>query len=559
MGKLHRVALVLSGVLGSSASACACQTGTLAELVTAAEGYRHQYYNLGRSEIDDSEFDALVDYIATLSECREANRLGVAVAGHAAAEPRTIPMLSLTAVETQQEVQAYIGSLADRQPPELLLQPKIDGLALELRYESGQLFSATTRGDGYRGVDVTEVVRRALLAPVRLPDDVPGVVTVRGEVYVPESRYAHMESRYQTARDLAAATILSQHAAPELLASLRFYPIDWLEADKDSDWDALTQLARWGFEDATLVSLRAFDVRSVSEYFHSRPWRSRLDAATDGIVIKLASRELRRRLGQSAQAPHWAIAWKYRLPAQLAEVRQILYQIGRTGQITPVLEIAPVQFPGRTVTRLNGHSPQWLQQQGVGIGSKLTVRLAGGTTPVIGSVLSSATRKAFPAPPQVYPGLCVRSTPLCEQRFMMQLQRLIAPQGLAIDELDTSHLEHLVDAGVITQLSDLYRLTPAQLQRQGFSPIQSRQLVEQIARSRALPLERQLYALGIPGMGLMTIKRVASHWSHWKPLLEAGEAEWQQLLGKRGTEIWQALQQVELARQLDLLMPVWEG
>ncbi len=536
----------------------------VAQLRAEIRYHDHRYYVLDDPEIPDAEYDRLFAELKALEAAYPELITADSPTQRVGGEPRpelgsvrhAIPMLSLdnamddpALAEFDRRIRTAFPAL---DPVLYTAEPKLDGLAVSLRYEQGVLVLAATRGDGTVGEDVTHNARTIPSIPLRLlGGDWPEILEVRGEVYMIRSGFerlnAELERRgeriFANPRNAAAGSL--RQLDPRIAAQrpLRFCAYGWgeLAAPPEPGQFAMMQrLASWGLPISPELRLveglegcRAYFAELVNR-------RSTLDYEIDGVVFKLDRIDLQQALGATSHHPRWAIARKFPAQEVMTVVVAIEFQVGRTGALTPVARLQPVQVGGVTVARASLHNFDELKRKDVRVGDTVILRRAGEVIPEIVRVISE--RRPPAARPVEIPTRC----PVCGSDVLYPPGEVIARCGaglwcpaqrketirhfasrraLDIQGLGEKLIDRLVDLGWVREPADLYQLTREQLaglERMGDKSAAN--LIAAIARSKETSLERLIYALGIRGVGETTARLLAKRFAGLAELMDA-EAE----------------------------------
>ena len=365
----------------------------------ASEVAQHdeRYFHQHAPGISDNEYDALVDRLKQWEACFRSVQINKSSVGsHRAKIPHRAVMGSLKKVSTIAEVNHFLQAL---QGSEVLVQPKIDGVAVELVYRHGQLVQATTRGDGQNGVDITHHIKQVPMIPALLAEQ---EVVLHGELFARLDRAEpELLQRYASARHLVAGQLNRSSPDRKALSVFDFFPWLWVNSPFTDDRQSIKELARMGFplpEKHTHLVHSLGQVEQLSaDYFAGQ----NVPFLMDGIVIKADSNLLRMQLGWSGNVPGWAMAWKFAGQSALAEVAKITFTTGRSGKVTPVVHINPVHLGNRTIARISLGSVAKLKQVDLAIGDLITVSLKGRATPVFGQVLLRAHTRIYPDYPEM--------------------------------------------------------------------------------------------------------------------------------------------------------------
>lgn len=556
---------------GHSTAAAATAEQRAAALRQQIDDANYRYHVLDAPRIPDIEFDRLLRELQALEAQHPelitadspTQRVGDRPAADFAEVDHELPMLSLGNAFSAQEVSAFVRRIVEQigdGEPLFSVEPKLDGLAISLRYEHGVLVRAATRGDGARGEDVTANARTIGAIPLRLRGVVPALLEVRGEVYMPRAGFArfneralaHGEKPLANPRNGAAGSLRQLDPAITAQRPLAFFAYalgvhDGFELPARHS-QTLQRLRELGLP----VPPEADTARGVAEllgyYEKIGAQRDSLPYDIDGVVYKLDDYALQRRMGFVARAPRWAIAHKFPALEELTIVRAIDVQVGRTGVLTPVARLEPVRVAGVVVTNATLHNADQIARLDVRVGDTVIVRRAGDVIPEVVSVLSEqrpiddqgrALQLPFQMPTQcpVCGSAVLRradeSASRCSGGLFCPAQRkqaivhFASRRAMDIEGLGERMVEDLVDLGFVNSVADLYRLALDDLlrmkqaadARDGSTPqsvkdgkIASKwadNLLAGIARSREATLERLLFALGILQIGEETAKALA--------------------------------------------------
>ena len=542
--------------------------------------HAHRYYVLDQPVLPDAEYDRLFKALQAIEaahpELLTADSPTQRVGGKALAQfapvRHRVPMLSIR-TETDTEatgaqnfdirIRKELGLAPDAPAVEYVAELKFDGLAMSLRYEAGVLVQAATRGDGETGEDVTQNIRTIAHIPLRLPADAPGVLEVRGEVYMRRDDFEALNDRqrakiaagakgektFVNPRNAAAGAVRQLDPAIAAQRRLSFFAyglgeISALDAGGpafETHFEVLQTLKKWGFPVAVQTSVASGASELIA--FHQRmgAGRDQLPYDIDGVVYKVNRLALQRALGFVTREPRWAVAHKYPAQEQLTTVVAIDVQVGRTGKLTPVAKLAPVFVGGVTVTNATLHNEDEARRKDVRVGDTVTVRRAGDVIPeVVGVLLDKRSHDAlqFTMPRQcpVCGSDAVREEGeadfRCTGGLFCRAQRKEAilhfahRRAVEVDGLGDKLVEQLVDADIIRTLPDLYKLgftALAGLDR--MADKSARNLVEALETSKQTTLPRFIFGLGIRHVGEATAKALAHHFGQLDAVMNAAEAQ----------------------------------
>lgn len=535
------------------------------------EAHDYRYYVLDQPSIPDWAYDALMRDLAELehkypdliSPDSPTQRVGGQAAAQFVAVRHQVPMLSLDNAFGDAEVIAFDRRVRDRLHAEgevsYSAEPKLDGIAISLRYEHGRMACAATRGDGSTGEDVTHSARTVRSIPLRLRGgDAPAILEVRGEIFMPRkgfealnaSAQAGGEKSFANPRNAAAGSL--RQLDPRLAAErpLEFYAYGIGEVSgiqlPPSHSALLSLLKGWGLRVNDLCEVVHGVDGCLTYYRKMAANRRQLPYDIDGVVYKVDDVKLQSRLGFSTRAPRWAIAHKFPAEEVLTEVENVEFQVGRTGAITPVARLKPVLVGGVTVSNATLHNFDELSRKDVRVGDTVIVRRAGDVIPEVVAVVPErrpARSAAVPLPhrcPACGSGIIraegeaiVRCSGglVCAAQRKQALLHFASRRAMNIDGLGEKLVDQLVESGLVASPADLFRLRMDQvagLERMGAKSAAN--LVAAISASRSTTLDRFLFALGIPGVGEATASALAQHFQSLESLFEATEESLQEVV-----------------------------
>ena len=547
-------------------------TQRLIELRKLLNEAAHAYYVLDAPQLEDAVYDRLYRELLELEEQypelitpdSPSQRVGGTPSDGFTSVEHRIPMLSLD--------NAFNGEEIERWYRRLLRELKIDGNALALTYERGVLVRAATRGDGSSGEEITANVRTIQTVPLRLQlDDPPEWVEVRGEAFIPddtfarinEERQANEEPLFANPRNACAGTLRQLDSKVVAARRLDFFaytlhPPDGSPGAPNSQWEALQWLQQVGFRVNPNARLCA-DLSSVQEF--ASDWeqqRHGLLYATDGVVVKLDALELQQRAGFNAKAPRWAVAFKYAPEEAPSRLLRVVAQVGRTGMVTPVAEFEPVPLAGTTVSRATLHNAGRIAELDLREGDTIVVRKAGEIIPEVVRVLHELRPKGAAAVqlPDHCPAcdsLLVRAAEeaatrcvnnACPAQLKGALRQWVSRAAMDVDGLGTRTIALLVEQGLVSKVSDLYRLEESTLASlEGMGKRSAAKLVKALDQSRGQPWPRLLFALGIRNIGPVNAKALAAAFPSAAQLAQAALNDPEALLATYGigSEIAEAL------------------
>ncbi|MFL6335487.1 MAG: NAD-dependent DNA ligase LigA [Pyrinomonadaceae bacterium] len=527
-----------------------------------AEVLRHEelYYLHDRPEISDVEYDALVARLRALEEEHPefqtpdspTLRVGGRPAEGFAEYVHRRPMLSLENSYNIEDLRAFderCRRLAEGRAFEYVAELKIDGLSLSVHYEGGVLVRGVTRGDGRVGEDVTPNVRTIRSVPLRLKGAAEGEaeVEVRGEAYLSRRAFERInaereeaeESKFANPRNAAAGTL--RQLDPKVVARRRLdlFAYDVLRGERKpfpTHWEALEWLAAAGF---TVNPRRAkcTDIEGVIQFCNEmEAERDRLEYEIDGVVVKVNSTALQDEFGATAKAPRWAIAYKYPARQATTQVESIVVQVGRTGALTPVANLTPVQLAGTVVARATLHNEDEIERLGVKIGDWVNIEKSGEVIPKVLNVVTSRRTGVensfrFPVKCPVCGGVvsrpegevvsrCVAAD--CPAQLKGRLLHYASRRAMRIEGLGEALVEQLVQKHLVRDVADLYALKPEEVSGlERMAEKSASNLLAQIEASKARDLPQLVYGLGIRHVGERTAAILARHFRSLEALKNA--------------------------------------
>jgi DNA ligase (NAD+) len=526
--------------------------------------HNYRYYVLDDPLISDAEYDELFEQLKKLEKQHPdlitpdspTQRVGAAPLKAFAEVQHSIPMLSLDNAFTEEDILAFDQRIHDRldvtEAIQYCCEPKLDGLAISIRYEHGLLSQAATRGDGTKGEDVTENIRTIKCIPLRLRgSDYPRVLEVRGEVFMSKSGFDALnkqalkngEKIFANPRNAAAGSIrqLDSRITASRPLNMYCYGVGVVEGKTlaAKQYDLLKMLATWGLPVSSLVSVAEGEKGCLTYYQHMQKKRDGLSFEIDGVVYKVNSIALQEKLGFVTRAPRWAVAHKFPPEEVTTLLESVEFQVGRTGALTPVARLKPVSVHGVTVSNATLHNMDEIHRKDVHIGDTVIVRRAGDVIPEVVGVVKE--RRPVSVKKIVLPKAC----PICHSRIEQvegeaiarctgglccpaqrkeAIKHFSSRRAMDIEGLGDKHVEQLVDHGLISSVADIYDLTQTQLEKlERLGEKSAQNLLEQIEKSKKTTFARFLYALGIREVGEATAKQLALHFKNLAALEVASE------------------------------------
>jgi DNA ligase (NAD+) len=525
----------------------------LAELRAEIDRHNRLYYVEAAPEISDREFDRLMKRLEELEAAHPdlitpdspSQRVGGAPLAEFKTVKHAVPMLSIDNTYSYDEVREWEARIRKALTPgesvRFVVELKVDGVAVSLRYQDGLFAIGATRGDGEHGDDITANLKTVREVPLRLQGSPPAILEARGEVYMPNSelvrlnelRAAREETLFMNPRNATAGSL--KLLDPKLcgMRRLRFVSHGLGEVrglDVSSYWETLAAMKAWGIP----VSPHNAIYDTIDDVIaHAKSWESRrntLDFQTDGLVIKVDDLGQRNRLGTRSKSPRWVIAFKYEAEQAITKIVAITVQVGKTGKLTPVADLTPVVLAGTTVKRASLHNADEIQRKDVRIGDTVVIQKAGEIIPQVVRVEADSrdgTEQVFHFP-KTCPSCggpveraedevdfhCVNSPARCPDQLKEWIRWFAHRDAMDVEGLGSKLIDQLVDRGLVRMLGDLYRLdveTLAGLERMGKKSAQN--LVDALAASKRRPLDRFLTGLTIRHVGTRNAEVLAERYT----------------------------------------------
>ena len=520
--------------------------------------HNHRYYVENQPTISDMEFDALMHELQRLEtahpEMADPNsptqRVGSDLGGEFRQVAHRYPMLSLSNTYNKQEVAEWYDSVKrglGGEDFEVSCEMKYDGLSISLTYENGQLVRAVTRGDGVRGDDVTANVRTIRSIPLVLTgDEYPSEFEIRGEILMPWKVFERLNAEREKAeeplfanpRNAASGTLKSQNSA--LVASRQLdaylYYLLGEQLPSDGHYENLQKARKWGFK----VSEGMRKVKSLEEIYNFIDYwdieRKNLPVATDGIVLKVSSQHQQRNLGFTAKSPRWAIAYKFKAERERTRLLGVSFQVGRTGAVTPVANMEPVQLAGTVVKRATLNNEDFIRSFDLHLGDYVFVEKGGEIIPkIVGVDTDNRDPDAIPVtfaeicpecgtPLVRYEGEAIHYCPNdtgCPPQIRGRIEHFISRKAMNIESLGPETIDDYYRHGLVKNVADLYDIDVQQINGDGSREKSARKIVDGIEASKQVPFERVVFALGIRLVGETTAKLLARHFQNIDKLMAA--------------------------------------
>ena len=544
------------------------------KIETLRDQIRHHeylYYVLDNPEISDLDFDRLMQQLKDLETEHPSLITADSPTQRVGGKPRegfvklrhSSPMLSLDNTYSEEELRGWerrVHELSGRKDVDYVCELKLDGMSLVLVYENGTLARGVTRGDGTTGEDVTLNVRTVRSIPLSIDWDklkkagIPPDFEVRGELLMPTAAFKKVNEErernglptFANPRNFTAGTVRQLDANVTAERRLDFFPYILLSNGRtyfERHWETLTALDKAGFK----VNQNRKLVHSMEEVWSFiQQWEAKRDSLPyeiDGIVVKVDRVALQDELGFTGKAPRWAIAYKYAARAGITKLENVRWQVGRTGKLTPVAELAPVAIGGTTVRNATLHNMDEIGRLGVKIGDWVQVERGGDVIPKVAKVIDDkdhprgtqeieAPEKCPVCGTQVVRTegevdfRCVNAN--CPAKLLGTILHFASRGVMNIDGMGEALVTQLTERGLVKNVADIYKLTKADLlSLQRFADKSAQNILDEIENSKKLPLERVIYGLGIRMVGERTAQFLAEHFGSMEALANAGAEELQ--------------------------------
>ncbi len=526
-----------------------------------------RYYVLDDPQISDQEYDALFRELVALEQANPqlvttdspTQRVGAKPLSAFRSVQHRIPLSSLSNAFSHQELATFVERVRrnlESETLEFMLEPKIDGLAVALTYENGSFTLGVTRGDGTEGEDVTGNLRTIKSLPLKLQGKPPGILEVRGEVFMPKAAFVSLnrareeqgQQTFANPRNAAAGSL--RQLDPKVSASRALNLFVYTLAQKDdlplweqgitTQQEALAELARLGFPVNPNVRL----CKTITEITSYCNWleeeRSSLPYEIDGAVLKLNDLALQEKLGSTARSPRWAIAFKFPPRQATTTVEDIVVQVGRTGTITPLAILEPTLLSGSTIARASLHNQDYIQEKDIRIGDQVVIQKAGDVIPEVVRSLPErrdGSEQIFQMPHACpacgsevvqAPGeVAVRCVGLsCPAQLREGIIHFASRDAMNIEGLGPKLIDQILAKELVRDPSDLYSLTQQDLLTLGRVKSKlAEKLLTAIANSKANSVERLIFGLGIRHVGLEAARLLAAHFQSLDKLIEASPEE----------------------------------
>lgn len=505
------------------------------ELLKQLNEWDIAYHQNDAPIVDDATYDAakkraleIEEMYPELAQNGASTHVGAAVSEKFKSYPHSVPMLSISDVFNENDVADWFNKLTDK---DLFIELKVDGVSYAARYENGVLVRGLTRGSGVMGEDITENLKTIPDIPHHLSGDFPSVVEIRGEVYMKRSDFITLNSesdkQFANPRNAAAGSLRQlnpQITATRKLSAFAYTYGEISDRDFASQSEYFDRLESWGFKTTRVWARHAHNMSEIQQVYNEiMMLRPDIPFDIDGLVLKVNDISVQERMGARANSPRWEVAYKFPAARAITDLCDITIQVGRTGVLTPVAELAPINIGGVVVSRATLHNADEIARLGVRVGDKVVVQRAGDVIPQIVSVAEknpNASEFIFPTTCPVCGGNVVQesgavarrcvNTLTCPAQRLGELEHFVSRHGFDIDGMGVKQLELFTNRGWIETPADIFTLIPLHgdmiKNLDGFGERSVSNLNRSIENARTIDLHRFLFAIGIPDIGQVTAK-----------------------------------------------------
>ena len=509
-----------------------------ADLIQKLKAWDIAYHQNDAPIVDDATYDAvkkraleIEEQYPTLAKDGASTHVGAAVSEKFKSYPHSVPMLSISDVFNENEVADWFNKLTSR---DLFIELKVDGVSYSARYENGVLVRGLTRGSGVMGEDITENLKTIPDIPQKLTGNFPDVIEIRGEVYMKRSDFialnAESDKQFANPRNAAAGSLRQlnpQITATRKLSAFAYTYGEISSRDFATQSEYFDRLESWGFKTTRQWARHADNMTDIQQVYNDIMLiRPDIPFDIDGLVLKVNDIATQERMGSRANSPRWEVAYKFPAARAITELRDITIQVGRTGVLTPVAELEPINIGGVVVSRATLHNADEIARLNVRIGDKVIVQRAGDVIPQIIGVAEqnpNASEFIFPTICPICGGNVVQeagavarrcvNTLTCPAQRLGELEHFVSRHGFDIDGLGTKQLETFIARGWIETPADIFTLiekhADAIKNLDGFGDKSVYNLNQSIEKARNIDLHRFLFAIGIPDIGQVTAKILA--------------------------------------------------
>lgn len=512
------------------------------QLRNAIHEHDRRYYNEGNPIISDSVYDQLFKRLQKLehefnlhTENSPTTRVGGSPVDDFETVEHVKEMLSIEQSKEREDVEQFnrrVKRESNQSNVAYMCEPKFDGISIALYYENGELLQAVTRGDGEFGDDVTRNARTVRDIPLTLSNNPPEFLVVRGELFIPKDQFQNFNKHriqqnkdpFANPRNATAGTMRQQDPSVVANRPLAFYAFEVLDASErwDSRMAEHQAFQELGLPVSDEVELADNIEDAITYRDRLLEQRDELNVEIDGVVLKVNDRPVQEQLGTTSNHPRWAFAYKFPPRAEETILRNIALQVGRTGRITPVALLDPVDVGGVTVSRASLHNPEQIQEIGVDVGDKVRVERAGDVIPQVVETISDKSGSVFSFPDAcpICNSTIERDGPIarctgglsCSAQQQRRIEYYTSRTGLDIEGLGEETIQVLIEEGLISNIADLYEISSDDIAKlEGFGETSADNIIQAINEARETRLDEFLTALGIREVGPTVAKTIAYH------------------------------------------------
>ena len=490
----------------------------VAQLRATLARWDERYHRQGLALVADELYDQSRERLNHLQQCFAVGSSPSPLTSARGPVPHPVPHTGVDKLADRQAVGRWLTGKTG-----VWVQPKVDGVAVSLTYQQGRLVQLTSRGDGVHGHDWSRHLPQLDAVTRQLP--MPIDLHLQGELYLRVNEHVQAQAGSANARGTVAGLLARKQMTAEQGNTIGLFVWGWPQGP-DQQAERLAQLEQLGFPDSQRYSI-AIDTLEDAAHWREHWYRSPLPFATDGVILRQGSRPPAERW--QAKAPYWIAAWKYPYVQALAEVRDVRFRVGRTGRVTPIVHVQPVTLDDRRITQVSlGSLARW-KTLDIGPGDQVAISLAGLTIPRLDNVVHRAVERqtlAAPAPEQHHAHSCWQASEGCEEQFIARLTWLGGKQGLALPRTGPGTWRRLVEAGLVTSMTDWLHLDAERLQQvPGISSLAAAQLLGSFDQARSRPFDQWLRGIGAP------VSKHLQLTGDWPELASRSTGQWQTVPG----------------------------
>jgi len=490
----------------------------VAQLRATLARWDEHYHRQGLALVADELYDQSRERLNHLQQCFAVGSSPSPLTSARGPVPHPVPHTGVDKLADRQAVGRWLTGKTG-----VWVQPKVDGVAVSLTYQQGRLVQLTSRGDGVHGHDWSRHIPELGAITRQLP--MPVDLHLQGELYLRLNEHVQAKAGSANARGTVAGLLARKQLSAEQADTIGLFVWSWPQGPGQQA-ERLAQLAQLGFPDSLRYSI-AIDTLEDAAHWREHWYRSPLPFATDGVILRQGSRPPAQRW--QAKAPYWIAAWKYPYVQALAEVRDVRFRVGRTGRVTPIVHVQPVTLDDRRISQVSlGSLGRW-QALDIRPGDQVAISLAGLTIPRLDHVVHRAVERqplAVPAPDQHHAHSCWQASEGCEEQFIARLAWLGGKQGLALPRTGPGTWRRLVEAGLVTSMTDWLHLDAERLQQvPGISSLTAAQLLGSFDQARSRPFDQWLRGIGAP------VSKHQQLTGDWAELASRSTGQWQTVPG----------------------------